>query len=146
MDGEASATDLSVLLVEDDPSSLGAMVECLVRDGFRVTTATSGADALDAVRRARFDAFVIDVFLPDSGGLGVARQLSRVCEQASIPVLFVTALSLAGVRAALSPAPVLFKPFKRRQLLDSIRGVMKRSRGDLGSARPLREAEPGKLA
>ena len=140
MNGEATAADQSVLLVEDDASSLGAMLECLVREGFRVTTAASGADALEAVGRSRFDAFVIDVFLPDAGGLGVARQLSRLCGQASIPVVFVTALSLAGVSEALSPAPVLFKPFRRRQLVDSIRQVMKRPPANLGHIRPLREA------
>ena len=52
----------SVLLVEDDASLLASMVECLLREGFLVSTATSGAAALEAARLSQFDAVVIDVF------------------------------------------------------------------------------------
>ncbi len=131
MDPLGNAAGRSVLLVEDDPSSLAAMVEVLLRDGYRVTTATTGADALEAARRIRFDAFVIDVFLPDAGGLGVARALGQQREDAALPVLFVTGLSTPAVRDALSPAPVLLKPLRRRQLLDAVQDVMGR-RTDIG--------------
>lgn len=40
-----------------------------------------------------------------------------------VPILFVTGLSLPSVRDALAPAPVLFKPFTRRQLLTSLRAI-----------------------
>ena len=125
----------SVLLVEDDSTLLAALVECLLREGYRVTTAANGAAAIDASRRTEFDAVVIDVFLPDAGGLGVARAM---CQQARGPihVLFTSALSLPTVRLALEPAPVLFKPFKRRELLDKIREVIDRPPLYLGLANP----------
>jgi DNA-binding response OmpR family regulator len=121
-----------VLVVEDDPSLLAVMVECLMREGYRVATAAAGADAVAASRRSDFDAYVIDVFLPDAGGLGVARTLAAQRERAPLPVLFVTAMSLPGVRKALAPAPVLFKPFRRRELVEGIVEAMRRPSSVLG--------------
>jgi DNA-binding NtrC family response regulator len=119
----------SVLLVEDDLGLLAIMVECLLRAGFRVTTARDGAAALEAFQRAAFDVIVIDVFLPDAGGLGVVRAMTR---RAPVRALFTSALSLPTVSEALRPAAVLFKPFKRQQLLDAVREVMGRPPLDLG--------------
>jgi two-component system OmpR family response regulator len=143
MDWGRNGAARSVLVIEDDPSSLAPMVECLLRDGFQVTTAASGADALDAARRRRFDAFVIDVFLPDAGGLGVAHSLVRQGQRGSLPVLFITALSSPAVRAALSPAPVLYKPFRRAQLVDAIGEVIRRPPTVLPAARAALEGLQG---
>jgi CheY-like chemotaxis protein len=116
-----SAEPKRLLVVEDDPELRLAMLRTLTRAGYQVTVAASGVDALERGRAARPDAAVIDVFLPDAGGLGVARGLRD--ELTSVPVLFVTGLALPAVREALAPAPVLFKPFTRRQLIDSVREV-----------------------
>lgn len=134
MNMDRDGRGLSVLVVEDDPSLLAAMVECLMRSGFRVSTAHRGAEALEADRRTALDAYVIDVFLPDAGGLGVARALCRQRARAALPVLFVTALSVPSVRLALAPAAVLFKPFTRRQLLDALLEVLRRPPPGLGHA------------
>ena len=112
-----------VLLVEDDEALREALTHTLTRAGFAVLASRSGADALGVARAERPDAAVIDLLLPDSGGLGVARELRRERALESIPVLFITGLSLPSVRTALAPTPVLFKPFTRRQLLDSLREV-----------------------
>ena len=110
-----------VMVVEDDEPLREAMVRALARAGYRVVAAGCGADALEAGRATRPDAAVIDVFLGDAGGLGVARDLRR--DLPGVPVLFVTGLSLPAVRQALAPAPVLFKPFTRRQLVASLRAL-----------------------
>lgn len=112
-----------VLIVEDDDSLRSAMARCLAREGFRVTQVATGADAVEVARALRPDAAVIDVVLPDAGGLGLARAIRRERDLASLPVLFTTALSLPAVREALSPAPVLFKPFTRGQLVRLVREV-----------------------
>jgi DNA-binding response OmpR family regulator len=110
-----------VLVVEDDAPLREAMTRTLTRAGFLVVATASGAEALEAGAATRPDAAVIDVFLPDAGGLGVARGLRR--DLAGVPVVFVTGLGLQAVREALAPAPVLFKPFTRRQLVASLREV-----------------------
>ena len=110
-----------VLLVEDDEAQRAAMSRALAKAGFEVIAAADGARAVDAARALRPDAVVVDVFLPDAGGLGVARALRAVLS--AVPILFVTGLAIAGVREALAPAPVLFKPFSRKQLLSSVRRI-----------------------
>jgi CheY-like chemotaxis protein len=94
------------------------MERILMRAGYAVVAVRSGADAVAAARHSRPEVAVIDVFLDDAGGLGVARALRR--ELAEVRVLFVTGLTLPSVREALAPAPVLFKPFGRRELLSSL--------------------------
>ncbi|HEX9290059.1 MAG TPA: response regulator [Anaeromyxobacteraceae bacterium] len=112
-----------VLVVEDDDELRAAVASCLSRAGFAVTPVATGADAVEAARTVHPDAVVIDVMLPDAGGLGVAKEVRRQPDLEAVPVLFMTALSLPSVRKLLAPAPVLFKPFTRLQLLTSVRGV-----------------------
>jgi DNA-binding response OmpR family regulator len=112
-----------VLVIEDDDALRAAIVRCLVRAGFAVTAVATGTDAVEAARAAPPDACVIDVLLPDAGGLGIAMELRRELRGEATPVVFMTALSLPTVRALLAPAPVLFKPFTKRQLLSSVRAV-----------------------
>ena len=121
MGHDTTAGPPRVLVVEDDEPLREAMTRTLTRAGYLVVAASSGADALESGRAIRPDAAVIDVFLGDSGGLGVARGLRR--DLPGVPVLFVTGLSLPAVRQALAPAPVLFKPFTRRQLVASLRAL-----------------------
>jgi len=110
-----------VLIVDDDEGLREAMTRTLTRAGYQVVAASSGAEALAFGHAARPDLAVVDVFLGDAGGLGVARGLRQ--DWADVPVLFVTGLSLPAVRQALAPSPVLFKPFTRRQLVASLRAL-----------------------
>jgi two-component system, OmpR family, response regulator len=117
----ADPTPTRVLLVEDDDPLREAMSRVLSRAGYEVVAVSNGADAVERGHADRPDAAVIDVFLRDAGGLGVARGLRQ--DWADVPVLFITGLGLPAVRQALAPAPVLFKPFSRRQLLESLAAV-----------------------
>lgn len=110
-----------VLVVEDDDSLRDAMVRVLSKAGFQVFSAPTGTDALESGRETFPDLAIIDVLLPDAGGLGVARELRR--EIGAVPILFVTGLSLPVMREALAPAPVLMKPFTRRELLASVQAI-----------------------
>jgi DNA-binding response OmpR family regulator len=105
----------TVLLVDDDDANREAMARTLAHAGFEVLAADGGVEALELARTREPDVMVLDVFLRDAGGLGVAREFGR--EHRPVPVLFITGLSSPAVRAALSPAPVLFKPFSGRDLV-----------------------------
>ena len=121
MHQETGREPTRVLVVEDDEPLREAMTSALTRAGYVVVAAGSGVEALEAGRACRPHAAIIDVFLRDAGGLGVARELRRGL--ADVPVLFVTGLALPAVRQALAPAPVLFKPFTRRQLVTSLQAL-----------------------
>ncbi|HYS81901.1 MAG TPA: response regulator [Anaeromyxobacteraceae bacterium] len=119
---------INVLLVEDDEGLRKAVERGLTKAGYSVAAAGSGREALELVRTSTPDAVVMDVLLPDSGGLGIARAMRQHRELRSLPILFVTALSPAAVRDTLFPAPVLFKPFTYRQLVASVRDLVRGSR------------------
>jgi len=124
MTASEPATELRpkrVLLVEDDEALRESMTLTLAKAGIDVVPAATGAAALAACGDRVPDAAVIDVFLPDAGGLGLARRLREVL--AGIPILFVTGLAIASMREALAPAPVLFKPFTTKQLLAGVRRI-----------------------
>ena len=62
-------------MVEDDPNILELLSASLRFAGFDVTTATSGAEAVNAARDVRPDLVVLDVMLPDLDGFEVIRRL-----------------------------------------------------------------------
>ena len=119
---------VNVLIVEDDEGLRKAVARGLTKAGYSVAAAGSGREALELVRASAPDAVVMDVLLPDSGGLGIAREMRQHRELRALPILFVTELSPAAVRDTLFPAPVLFKPFTYRQLVASVRDLIRGSR------------------
>jgi DNA-binding response OmpR family regulator len=121
----STATELQhgvrVLLVDDDDANRDAMARALARAGFDVLAAVDGTEALEFARDQEPDVVVLDLLLPDAGGLGVAREVRREHPSHAIPILFITGLPSPAVRDALSPAPVLFKPFTGKDLVRRVR-------------------------
>jgi len=67
------------ILVADDERSIRLTLETgLTLNGFRVTCARTGREAIHAVRISDFDAVVTDVFMPDGDGLEVLRSLRSI--------------------------------------------------------------------
>ena len=62
-----------VLVVDDDEAVRNALTHALHRDGYEVSTAGDGASALATLMRNRHDAVVLDVLMPEPGGLDVCR-------------------------------------------------------------------------
>jgi putative two-component system response regulator len=85
-----------VLVVDDDPQTLASIGEVL-RTHFRLSYATNGVDALEAAARILPDLILLDVGLPEIGGLDVCKRLKAQPQTASIPVIFVTSHSEAEV-------------------------------------------------
>lgn len=130
------AGEVEVLLVEDDDELRFAMTGCLSRAGYSVTLVATGADAVRAARTRRPDLLVIDLMLPDAGGLGVANEIHREPTLGAVPVLYTTGFDSPAVRERLAPAPVLFKPFNTQQLLTAVRGALARAQPAAAAAAP----------
>ena len=99
----------------------------LQREGYFVTTADSGGDALSAALRERPDLIVLDLLLPDMPGEEVARAIRRLVE---VPIIMLTARSaeedrVAGLR--LGADDYLVKPFSIRELAARVEAVLRRS-------------------
>jgi CheY-like chemotaxis protein len=81
----------TILVVDDLPANRDLMSRRLERSGFRVLTAGSGAEALDAVRQSSVDMVLLDIMMPGMTGLDVLRTLRATRSSAALPVLMVTA-------------------------------------------------------
>jgi DNA-binding NtrC family response regulator len=102
------------ILVADDERSIRLTLETgLTLNGFRVTCARTGREALEAARSSHFDAVVSDIFMPDGDGLEVVREL-RIISPA-IPIILITAqgsVELAVRAVAEGATDFIAKPFE----------------------------------
>jgi two-component system, OmpR family, response regulator MprA len=117
-----------VLVVDDDPQLREALTRALQLEGYQVTTASNGAQALDAVSKHRPDLMVLDVMMPYVGGLDVCRTLRQRRDR--LPILVLTARDEVGDRVTGLDAGAddyLTKPFALEELRARIRALLRRS-------------------
>ncbi|MBE9608780.1 response regulator [Chitinilyticum piscinae] len=83
-------TNADILVIDDTPENL-RLVSALLKDRYKVRVATSGAQALELVRRQPPDLILLDIMMPEMDGYEVCRQLKSELDSCSIPVIFLTA-------------------------------------------------------
>lgn len=115
---------VTVLLIDDDQEYLEVLAERLTIRGMTVTTAASGAAALDLLAQGHFDVTVLDLQMPELDGLGVLERLAAAGTTPQVIVLTGHATVARGVRAMqLGAADVLEKPVDIRRLTETISKV-----------------------
>ena len=120
-----------VLLVDDEDSLRKVMKDLLERDGYLVTEARDGVQALDQVDRVGPDIIVLDLNLPGLDGYGVLSHLRSRPATAGIPVIVLTAKGDEDneVRVfELGADDFLTKPFRARALSARLEAVLGRRR------------------
>jgi CheY-like chemotaxis protein len=104
-----------VLIVDDDPGIREvAQMSLELVGGFDVTTASSGAAALEAARAARPDGILLDVMMPEMDGPDTLDALRRDAVLGDVPVIFLTAKVQAAERTRFVEMDVtglIAKPF-----------------------------------
>jgi PAS domain S-box-containing protein len=123
---EETAPDLSglhVLLVEDNPFNQQLANAMLVRAGVEVGLADDGAEALQALRRERFDAVLMDMQMPKMDGLEATRRIRADPALADLPVIAMTANAMIGDREICLAAGMndyLSKPLHYKTLYEML--------------------------
>src|SRR3954469_5666273 len=124
----ADGTPIRVLAV-DDESSLTELLSMARRyEGWQVTTAASGNEAVKAAREIRPDAIVLDMMLPDFDGLEVMRRIRA--EDPGVPVIFLTARDSVEDRVGGLTAggdDYVTKPFSLEEVIARLRALMRRA-------------------
>ncbi len=118
----------TVLVVDDEPQILRALRVVLRQAGYRVDTAASREEALDALALRVPDALVLDLVLPDGSGIDVCRELRRF---SAVPVIVLSAVGddRQKVQALDEGADdYVTKPFSPEELLARLRAVLRRTR------------------
>jgi diguanylate cyclase (GGDEF)-like protein len=119
-----------ILVVDDDPDILQFVRLNLELDGFDVDLAGGGREALEMAAAAPPDLMLLDVMMPEIDGLTVLRRLRSDPGTANIPVIVLTARSLAEDRVKgldLGADDYITKPFDLEELIARVRTVLRRS-------------------
>jgi two-component system OmpR family response regulator len=119
---------MRILIVEDDALLAAGIAQILQADGYAVDVRTTGAEALQAAERERFDLVLLDIGLPGMDGYEVLRRL-RIAQD-SIPVLVLTARDAVGERVHgldLGADDYLAKPFAMAELSARVRALIRRA-------------------
>jgi two-component system KDP operon response regulator KdpE len=122
------SAELSILLVEDDPSTAAVVADALSARGYRVTAAATGQSALDTAGTDRPDIVVLDLGLPDLDGIDVCRHLRT---WSTNPIVVLSADGAEDRKIAALDAGAddyVTKPFSMPELLARLR-VAERHRG-----------------
>jgi two-component system phosphate regulon response regulator PhoB len=120
-----------ILVVEDEAALVTLLRYNLEREGFRVAAAADGEEALLLAREEKPDLVLLDWMLPLLSGIEVCRQLRRMTETRSVPIIMLTARGEEGdkLRGLDSGADdYITKPFSPSELVARIRAVMRRTR------------------
>jgi DNA-binding response OmpR family regulator len=120
-------TELDVLIAEDDTNIAAGLADLLRGEGYRVTVAADGRQALEAFRRAPPDIVLLDIMMPHVNGYDVCREIRRTDARAAI--LFLSAKSEEIDRVIgleLGADDFINKPFGVKEVLARIRAVSRR--------------------
>lgn len=117
-----------ILLVDDEQSVQTLLSYPLRKDGYHVTSALDGREALERFQEARFDLVVLDLMLPKLDGVEVCRQLRR---HSQVPIIMLTAKGsetdkVAGLEVGADD--YITKPFSMREFRSRVKAALRRSR------------------
>ena len=133
-----------ILLVDDEQSIQTLLSYPLRKDGYHVTSALDGREALQRFEEARFDLVILDLMLPQLDGVEVCRQLRS---RSQVPIIMLTAKGsetdkVAGLEVGADD--YITKPFSMREFRSRVKAALRRSR--MGGETPEEEAiEHGEL-
>jgi two-component system, OmpR family, response regulator MprA len=124
---------MRILVVDDEPAVSGALNRALRLEGYEVTLAADGPQALEEIAIRPPDAVVLDIGLPTIDGLDVCRRLRAAGDDT--PVLMLTARDAINDRVQGLDAGAddyLVKPFALAELLARLRALLRRRPEDPG--------------
>jgi twitching motility two-component system response regulator PilH len=112
-----------ILIVDDSATERYYLTDILVKNGFTVTTAVNGEEALEKIRADRPELILMDVVMPGANGFQVTRSIVRDPELAGVPVIICSSKNqetdrIWGMRQGARD--YLVKPVDPEQLLASI--------------------------
>src|SRR2546429_241684 len=92
LESDPGAASGALLIVDDDEANRALLARRLRRQGFTVSLAENGRQALEKLRARRFDLVLLDVIMPEMGGYHVLEKMKLDAELRHIPVIMISAL------------------------------------------------------
>jgi len=116
-----------ILIVDDEPHIVELVRYNLVKEGFEVSVAYDGREALEKARKDSPDLVILDLMLPFVDGLEVCRHIRR---ESPVPILMLTAKDGEQERVVgleLGADDYVTKPFSPRELVARVRAILRRT-------------------
>jgi DNA-binding response OmpR family regulator len=116
-----------ILIVEDDAKVRLLLRRCFEGEGFRVSEADSGAEAMERLAAGTFDLVTLDLQLPDGDGFAVGREIRS---RSAVPIIMVTGKGDTIDRVVgleLGADDYITKPFQLREVVARVRAVLRRT-------------------
>jgi len=118
-----------ILVVDDEEDILELVRFHLAREGYQLTLAATGEEALKKAKRETFDLVVLDLMLPGLDGLEVAKALKADARTKSVPIVMLTAKGedadvVSGLE--IGADDYITKPFSPRVLTARVKAVLRR--------------------
>ncbi|MBS1880337.1 MAG: response regulator transcription factor [Actinobacteria bacterium] len=125
-----------ILLVDDEQSIQTLLSYPLRKDGYHVTSALDGGEALQRFEEGRFDLVILDLMLPRLDGVAVCKALRA---RSQVPIIMLTAKGsetdkVAGLEVGADD--YITKPFSLREFRSRVKAALRRSRMGTGSDVP----------
>ena len=118
-----------ILIVDDDTLVLAAVQMLLINEGFEVVAVDRATKAMTALEHGRFDAVIVDLFMPGMDGYQAIKEFQRI--DPGIPVIAMSGImfressggrapDFLGMAAKMGATRALTKPFKKAELFEAI--------------------------
>jgi two-component system response regulator RegX3 len=123
---DSSEKRIDVLIVEDEESFIDALMIGLEREGFNVTVARDGQQAIGLFDKNSFDVILLDLMLPKMSGLDVCRAIRNTSD---VPIIIVSAKGEEVdmvLMLEIGADDYVTKPYRLRELVARMRAVLRR--------------------
>lgn len=107
----------TVLVVDSDEGDLNRLARLLSERGHAVITACGAAEALALIVDERPDLLLLDVLMPERGGLALCRRLKQEEATRRLPIILMSASPFGDLDGGSGADAVIRKPFAREELL-----------------------------
>lgn len=121
---------MKILIIEDERDLVDLIAFNLEKEGFQTIVATDGRSGLERVNQNCPDLVILDLMLPEIGGIEICKAIRRNESSSAIPVLMVTAKGEEIDRVVgfeVGADDYLVKPFSTRELLLRVKAILRRS-------------------
>jgi len=117
----------NILIVDDSPTELHVLKTMLEKNGFFVSSATSGEEGVEKAKVEQPDMILMDVVMPGMNGFQAAREITSNPETSNIPIIIVSTKDqetdkMWGLRQGAKD--YITKPAKEKELINKINTVL----------------------
>jgi phosphate regulon transcriptional regulator PhoB len=133
-----------ILVVDDEPDLVELVSYNLKKEGFKISSASNGENALEKVRKGGYDLIILDLMLPGIQGVELCRMIRSDPRTESVPIIMLTAKGelkdkIRGLETGADD--YMTKPFSPKELVARVNTVLRRTSGRLTKEKVIRIGE-----